>query len=292
MIKDILVTGCEGMVGRAVVKVLSKDAELRVHPYSHHNMDITYDRGMRYKLRGTNFSWWINCAAFTNVDKAETDYDEAQAINSFGPQLIAMLCRSFQIRLIHMSTDMVFNDPNPYGYNEYDPTPKGSLYSRYGQTKLAGENAVLFGYPEEGVVVRTSAVYGPTEGRNFPKSIIAAHDRKGELIVTNQEIVKPTFSEDIADSLLYLINNWTELVINKRERIFHAVPDDFTSRFDQAKYIGSYLGFDNQVLEGEFERKIKMNPFSLLNNTRLPQLPSWKFSTWKYLDMLKNELTH
>ena len=290
MIRDIIVTGAEGMVGSAVVDVLSGNRDFRAHPYSHERFDITHDRSMRNILRGTDFWGWINCAAYTNVDLAETEVDKAMTINAFGPQLIATLCQAMGTRLMNFSTDMVFNDPNPLGYNEDNIPPSGTLYSRYGETKLAGENAVLYGYPENGVVVRTSAVYGPTKGKNFPKSIIAGYERNGKVTVTKKEFVKPTYSIDIATTLEYILNNWTELVTNNGHRVFHAVPAEFTSRYTQARLIGSLLGFKDKVEAGDFERKIKMNPYSILNNTRLPELPDWRESTKRYINSLKRSL--
>lgn len=290
MIRDIIVTGAEGMVGSAVVDVLSGNRDFRVHPYSHERFDITHDRSMRNILRGTDFWGWINCAAFTNVDLAETEVDKAMSINAFGPQLIATLCRAMGTRLIHLSTDMVFNDPNPLGYNEDNIPPSGRLYSRYGETKLAGENAVLYGYPENGVVVRTSAVYGPTSGKNFPISIIAGYERNKKVTVTDKEFVKPTYSTDIATTLLFLLNNWTELVTNKGHRIFHAVPAKSTSRYEQAILIGGLMGFEDKVEPGDFKRKIEMNPYSILNNTLLPELPDWRESTKRYVDSLRHSL--
>lgn len=286
MIKDILVTGSEGMVGKAVVNVLSQVSDFRVHPYRHDRMDITYDRAMRNLLRGTQFWGWINCAAFTNVDLAETEVDKAMSINAFGPQLIATLCQAMGTRLINLSTDMVFNEPNEAGYNEDDTPQTGRLYSVYGDSKRAGENAVLYGYPENGVIVRTSAVYGPTTGKNFPKSIIAGFQKNRMVTVTDKEHVKPTYSIDIAESLKYLLDNWTELVTNKGYRVFHAVPNDSTTRYRQAKFIGSLMGFEDNVVLGEFARKIAMNPFSILNNTRLPPLPSWMYRTREYIETL------
>lgn len=290
MIKDIIVTGAEGMVGSAVVDVLSGNRDFRVHPYSHSRIDITHDRSMRNILRGTDFWGWINCAAYTNVDLAETEVDKAMSINAFGPQLITTLCQAMGTRLMHFSTDMVFNDPNESGYNEDDIPPAGTLYSRYGETKLAGENAVLYGYPENGVVIRTSAVYGPTKGKNFPKSIIAGYERNKKLTVTEKEFVKPTYSIDIATTLLFLLNNWTELVTNKGHRVFHAVPAKSTSRYNQAKLIGCLMGFEDKVEPGDFKRKIEMNPYSILNNTLLPELPDWRESTKRYVDSLRLSL--
>ncbi len=146
------------------------------------------------------FRWCVNCAAYTAVDKAEEEVREATELNAFGPGLLARSCLMAGARLLHISTDFVFDGEDSEPYREDAPTnPLGV----YGRTKREGEEAVLTTHPNA-VVVRTSWLYGPN-GKCFPRTIVNAWEAGKGLRVVADQVGSPTYTGDLARILVDLI---------------------------------------------------------------------------------------
>lgn len=214
----------------------------------------------------------VNCAAYTDVDGAESDEAGAYAVNATGPEHLARACARVGAQLIHVSTDYVFNGdftgaaqgavPRPYEPDD-DTGPQGV----YAASKLAGEQAVLQAAPEA-VVVRTAWVYTGGTGKDFVAVMrrLAAGD--GPIRVVDDQVGTPTYVVDLAAGLFELAGSWQEKGI--RGRILHAANEGVVSRFEQARAVFEECGADPQRVNpcstAEFPRPAVRPSYSALSS--------------------------
>ncbi|OBH51534.1 dTDP-4-dehydrorhamnose reductase [Mycobacterium sp. E2479] len=183
----------------------------------------------------------INCAAYTDVDRAETDEGAAFAVNEAGPGHIARACSQVGARLVHVSTDYVFNGdfggapPRPY-----EPTDHTAPQSVYARSKVAGERAVLAALPDpsQGIVVRTAWVYTGGTGKDFVAVMCRLAAGDGPVDVVYDQIGSPTYVGDLAAALLQIVDDGTP------GPILHAANEGACSRFDQARAVFEECGAD------------------------------------------------
>jgi dTDP-4-dehydrorhamnose reductase len=164
--------------------------------------DITNSSQMRvYLSKNKDFEFLINCAAYTNVDLAEKNKDKAYQVNAEGAEKLAKLCKEFNIKLVHISTDFVFDGSNTRPYKETDvPNPS----SVYGASKLQGEKNIMERLSSY-FIIRTSWLYSEF-GSNFVKTILRLADTQKEIKVVSDQIGSPTNAHDLADFLLEIIS--------------------------------------------------------------------------------------
>lgn len=227
----MIVTGAEGQVGRLLVAQAPRHG-YQVRALTRRELDITDPAAARRHIGEGDLV--INCAAFTNVDAAETDPDTARAVNAVGPGNLARACAVAGARLVHLSTDYVFGgDLNrPYEISdECDPL------SVYGRSKLDGELAVHAELPEA-QVVRTSWVYTGGAGNDFVAAMrrLAATDRTVDMVA--DQTGSPTYAGDLVDALLHIAAGGI------KAPVLHAANAGAASRFDQARAVFSQLGAD------------------------------------------------
>ncbi|MBC7270931.1 MAG: dTDP-4-dehydrorhamnose reductase [Streptomyces sp.] len=192
-----LVTGAGGMLGRDTVAALvRRDAE--VTGLDRTALDITSPDAVERAFAEHRPDIVVNCAAYTAVDDAETDEARALLVNGEGPRLLARACAATGARLLHVSTDYVFDgDTRTTPYPEdHPPAPR----TAYGRTKLAGEEAVRAELPEHSAVVRTAWLYG-VHGRSFVRTMIELEARRDTVDVVDDQRGQPTWSADVAEHL-------------------------------------------------------------------------------------------
>jgi dTDP-4-dehydrorhamnose reductase len=204
----------------------------------------------------------INCAAYTDVDGAESDEARAYAVNATGPEILARACAQAGARLIHVSTDYMFTgEPGPGGPRPYEPSDKTDARGVYALSKLAGEEAVLAALPSA-VVVRTAWLYTGGTGKDFVAVMrrLAAGD--GPVNVVDDQAGSPTYVADLAVALLQVAD---ERVPGP---ILHAANEGAVSRFEQARAVFSECGADpdrvRPVKTDEFPRPAPRPSYSAL----------------------------
>jgi dTDP-4-dehydrorhamnose reductase len=205
----------------------------------------------------------VNCAAYTNVDAAESDESTAYAVNAVGPEHIARACARAGARLIHVSTDYVFGgvingDVGPAALRPYEPSDKTGPLGAYARSKLAGEQAVLAALPEASVV-RTAWVYTGGTGKDFVAVMrrLAAGD--GPVDVVDDQTGSPTYVADLAAALLQVADGGV------RGPVLHAANEGAVSRFEQARAVFEECGADPQ----------RVRPVSTAQNPRPAPRPRY-----------------
>ena len=196
----ILVTGSEGQLGNAI-KELSPDHSMWTWKFTDlPELDITDQKNVYQKVENFKPDWIINAAAYTDVDAAESNKDLVYQINAEGPLNLAIAAKKIDAKLIHISTDYVFDGTKDVPYTVDDKT---SPLQVYGKSKLEGENKI-----QEtdvlGIILRTSWLYGHP-GKNFVKTILRLAEEKDEIQVVNDQIGSPTYANDLAEAIIKLL---------------------------------------------------------------------------------------
>jgi dTDP-4-dehydrorhamnose reductase len=190
----IVIVGAGGRLGSALIREYRDRFD--VTGFNHAQLDLSNLDELRSKLRATSFDVLINAAAFTNVDLCETQRDRAFQINAEAPRLLAEICREKNGRLIHFSTDYVFDGEKREPYIEED---EAKPISAYGESKLAGENNVLAAQDRH-LVVRVSWVFGP-DRPSFIDAMIKRAQESEEVDAVADKFSTPTYTHDIAGML-------------------------------------------------------------------------------------------
>ena len=198
----VLVTGGRGQLAKCIKMASKRRADLNISFEDSSLFDITNSSQMRvYLSKNKDFEFLINCAAYTNVDLAEKNKDKAYQVNAEGAEKLAKLCKEFNIKLVHISTDFVFDGSNTRPYKETDvPNPS----SVYGASKLQGEKNIMERLSSY-FIIRTSWMYSEF-GSNFVKTILRLADTQKEIKVVSDQIGSPTNAHDLADFLLEIIS--------------------------------------------------------------------------------------
>jgi dTDP-4-dehydrorhamnose reductase len=197
----VLILGATGRLGRVLAKYFA-EMGLPVTGFTRAELDLEKTSEIRHKLEAVRFDWLINAAGTTDVDQCERDPQLAHVINTASTAEIARACAAQGARMLHISTDYVFDGLGRRPLREADKT---NPVNQYGATKLAGEQAVLEASPAH-VVARVSWLFGG-EKETFPDRIIASALAGDEVCAVNDKWASPTFADDLADWLLFLVQS-------------------------------------------------------------------------------------
>jgi dTDP-4-dehydrorhamnose reductase len=208
----VLITGASGQVGRSLARTAVNEAQLL--PVSHKELDLTDGDAVLAYARHHAPEVIINAAAYTAVDRAESEPQLAERVNAAGPGYLAAAAREVGARFIHISTDFVFDGTASAPYRSEAATAPLSVY---GRTKLAGERAVLEVLPERSVIVRTAWVYA-AEGNNFVRTMLRIMNASGAVRVVADQVGTPTAALSLAETLWKIvgqteisgIHHWTD----------------------------------------------------------------------------------
>ena len=220
----ILVTGKNGQLGRSIHKLVNTDTKIDNNQSSNEfifvgreDLDLSSESSITHYFDNNKFDIIINCAAYTAVDKAEEEQDLANQVNHLAVKQIAQIAKNQQARLIHISTDYVFDGESEKPYIETDET---SPINVYGRTKLAGEQALQEVMPTDALIIRTSWVYSEF-GNNFVKTMLRLGRERDELSVVSDQIGSPTYATDLANAILEIIQNKSFKEPAQTTQIYH-----------------------------------------------------------------------
>ena len=274
---NILVTGSSGQLGSELKELSGK------YPYNYFftdrdTLDITNDNNVKNFILKNQIDIIINCAAYTAVDKAENDAVNADAINHIALKHLAMIVKENKIKLIHISTDYVFDGKNYKPYSEEDITNPNTVY---GKTKLDAEKALQIINPSNAIIIRTSWVYS-SYGANFVKTMLRLGQEKEQLGVIYDQVGSPTYAKDLAQTILKIIPQLN----NETIEIYNYSNEGVLSWYDFAKEIMRMAKLDCNVYPietKEYPTPAKRPHYSLLNKSKIKkafdiEIPFWKDS--------------
>jgi dTDP-4-dehydrorhamnose reductase len=284
----VLVTGSKGQLGSEINAISSLYPMLDIIFTDFEELDITNENAIYNSIETLKPHFLVNCAAFTAVDKAEVELDLATSINSFAPGIIAKYCKECDCKMIHLSTDYVFDGESKTPYDEHSQVKP---VSQYGISKLNGEKVAL----QSGVcmVIRTSWLYS-SFGNNFVKTIIRNGNIKPELRVVSDQIGCPTYARDLADTILKIISNGHDSFIPE---IFHYSNEGVCSWYDFACEIIRLSNIDCKVVPidtTDYQSITKRPQYSVFNKMKIRKsynisIPDWKESLSSCITILKKE---
>jgi len=277
----VLVTGANGQLGSELRFLAPEEGFVFTDREA---LDICDKDAVADFVRRENIGAIVNCAAYTAVDKAEGEPELAEKINHEAVRNLAEIAKENALRLIHISTDYVFDGKGYKPYKEEDPTAPNSVY---GETKLRGEKTIHEVAPENAVIIRTSWVYS-SFGNNFVKTMLRLGKEREELGVIYDQIGTPTYARDLAQTVLYMLENPKT---SDKTEVYHYSNEGAISWYDFAKEIMKMAKLSckiNPLETWQYPTPAARPHYSLLNKAKIKndygiEIPYWKDSLFECL---------
>jgi dTDP-4-dehydrorhamnose reductase len=283
----ILVTGANGQLGSDI-----KQLSLQYPTYNYlfttkDDLAIENEDAVEAFFEKQQINYCINCAAYTAVDKAEAEKEKAFLINADAAGILASICNVHQTKLIHISTDYVYDGNALHPLKEEDTVAPLNVY---GWSKLKGEELVLSKYPSA-LIIRTSWVYS-VYGNNFVKTMLRLFKEKESLTVVNDQQGSPTYAADIAATIMKFIEGMENK--NEYSGIVNYSNSGVTTWFDFALAIKEFINSTckiSAVPTTQYPTPAKRPPYSVLDTSKIrsmldTEIPFWKDSLHKCLTLL------
>ena len=282
-----MVTGAEGQLGSEIKDLERYYSNYKILFLGKSKLDITCRRKLDKFFKSQKIDIIINCAAYTNVVKAETEVDVVEAVNVLAVESLAKLAKKYSIKLIHISTNDVFDGQNTTPYNEVDDTNPVNVY---GQSKLDGEKLMVSVNPKNSVIIRTSWVYSK-HGNNFVKSMIRLASEKKAIRVVNDQLGTPTSAVDLASLIMKILPD----IFSPGVEIYHYSNEGSTSWFEFSKEIFLQLGFKysvQPVSTSDYGEAVERPTTTVLNKRKIKEsfeinIPYWKVSLRTFIKELE-----
>lgn len=277
---NVLVTGANGQLGSELHYLTTHTPfpDYRFHFATRNELDLSNLCKMEDYFDNNRFDAIINCAAYTAVDRAESESELADTINHRFVSMLAKIAKRDSAKLIHISTDYVFDGKNHRPYVESDPTdPQGV----YGRTKCDGENAILSVALENAIIIRTSWVYS-SYGANFIKTMLRLGRERDTLGVIFDQVGTPTYARDLAQAILDILPQ----INNGKPEIYHYSNEGVASWYDFAQAIFELSGVEclvKAITTDQYPTPASRPHYSLLNKTKIKHdfnlsIPYWRDS--------------
>ena len=288
----ILVTGKNGQLGKSIHKVVNSEVKTNNNLSSHHfvfvgreELDLNNESVINHYFDSSDkFDIIINCAAYTAVDKAEEELELANQVNHLAVKQLAQIAKKQQAKLIHISTDYVFDGENDKPYIETDETNPINVY---GKTKLAGEKALQGIMSTNAIIIRTSWVYSE-HGNNFVKTMLRLGKERDELGVVSDQIGTPTYATDLANAILEIIKNKEFREKDQTTQIYHYSNEGEISWREFAKEIFKIAKIDckvNPIATEQYPTPAQRPKNTSMDKDKLANEFGMKIINWK--DALK-----
>lgn len=275
----VLVTGAGGQLGQALQSIAEKHPEITFVFCDSKRLDITKPEHIKQIFNQSQPDFCINAAAYTAVDKAESDPEQALLINAIGVKQLAEACKQFDTVLLHISTDFVFDGTKKKPYNEEDhPNPT----SVYGKTKLNGEVALQQTW-EKHVIIRTSWVYSQF-GHNFMKTMLRLATERSEISVVNDQTGTPTHAIDLAEVLVKMCTSIFYLPSSNLFGIYHFSNEGHCTWYDFAKAIFEKNQLDikvHAIPSSSFPTPAQRPAYSVLDKSKIKSVFGVEIHPWE-----------
>ena len=283
--KNILITGANGQLGKEMRKVLVGDIFANAIFTDVEELDITDAEAIEDCVASNKVDYIVNCAAFTAVDAAESNVELCTRLNAHAPALIAQVAHKHGAKLIHVSTDYVFDGTNCRPYREDDPVCPTSVY---GTTKADGERHIMYVAPDS-IIIRTAWLYSP-HGRNFVKTMIELGRSHETLRVVSDQVGTPTNALDLASVIMSFINceQW-------HPGIYHFSNEGAISWYDFTMAIHRIAGITTchvlPCMTKDYPTAATRPPFSVLDKSKVKatlgiEIPYWEESLEQCVNIL------
>lgn len=287
----ILITGANGQLGQSLQEMSKKQQLVDTLIFTDRSqLDLSQPDSIETCIANNTVDVIINCAAYTMVDQAESDLDTANQINHLAVKQLAQIAHSRQIKLIHISTDYVFDGLSNAPYTEEQKTRP---VSAYGLTKLQGEQAIQETMAYNAMIIRTSWMYSE-HGKNFVRAMLNLSQERDSIGVINDQIGTPTYAKDLATALLDILQHPHFKQDKFDTQIYHYANQGHCSWFEFAEYIFQYIGAKleiNPIKTEQYPLPAKRPSFSVLNTKKIVdtfglQIPTWQSSLERCLEQL------
>jgi len=287
----VLVTGANGQLGQEILYLEKEYPNLNLTFTDVEQLDITNNDAVDKFVTEGQFNFIINCAAYTAVDKAESDREKAFLLNAIAVDFLVDAANKIDATLIQISTDYVFDGENNTPYGEDDGTFPQSVY---GETKHEGEKLILFS-EIDALIIRTSWLYS-SYGNNFVKTMLKLGNERDELNVVFDQIGTPTYARDLGKGILDIVSRYEKFPNCKQREIYHYTNEGVASWYDLASEIFRAKSIPCKVHAVEssaFPTPAKRPNFSVLNKSKIKKdfslsIPHWVDSLKQMLKDLDN----
>lgn len=276
----VLITGANGQLGSELIRLESKFPAHTFFFTDKSILNIVHFEEVESYISKNKIDAIVNCAAYTNVDKAEDEVEWANEVNYLAVKNLGKIAKKLNLKLLHISTDYVFNGNSGIPYKESDPT---NPQNAYGISKLKGEKALLKINPKNSVIIRTSWLYSEF-GHNFVKTMLRLSTEKESISVVSDQIGSPTNAKDLANALLLILPK----INNESIEIYHYANQGQCSWFQFAEAIMSIAQKNCIILpigSADFKTKAKRPKYSLLNTEKIQNTFNLEILNWE--DSLK-----
>lgn len=300
---NILITGANGQLGNEM-RIIAKDSDYNfvftdvtvAEGVETTMLDITDIEAVRTIVKEKDIDCIVNCAAYTNVDKAETDVDFCRVLNATAPNNLATAMKEVNGLLVHVSTDYVFGG-DPYNV-PCKEDQKGTPTGVYGMTKLEGEQNIIATECKY-LIIRTAWLYSEF-GKNFVKTMLNLTSTKPELKVVFDQAGTPTYAYDLAIAIKTMVDDYAKEGCGERYSktgIYHFSNEGVCSWFDFTKVIAEMAGNTECDIQpchsNEFPSPVKRPAYSVLDKTKIKEtfgikIPYWTESLRTCINILKN----
>ena len=275
----ILVTGANGQLGKELRQLCGVYPQFEFIFLSKDDLPVNNFELLRNTFKIYHPQFCINCAAYTDVDRAESEKDLAFIVNGEAAGVLAAICTEYDTKFIHISTDYVFDGMATIPYKEESPANPATIY---GISKLKGEEQAFQLNPDT-IILRTSWVYSEF-GKNFVKTILKLLHEKEEINVVNDQVGSPTYALDLADTILKIIAGSQPSTANYKPGIYHFSNEGVISWYDFAIAIKELSGAKckiNPIPTSQYPTPAKRPAYSVLDKTKIQQTFGIKLKDWK-----------
>ena len=290
----ILVTGANGQLGKSIQKIVSSAKQDNEFVFvGRGELNFSQNDNFEKYFKENSFDIVVNCAAYTAVDKAESEIDLTNQINHLAVKKLAEIAQKKNIKLIHISTDYVFSGKSDKPYVETDEADPVNIY---GKTKLAGEKAIQAIMPTNAIIIRASWVYSEY-GNNFVDTMLKLGKERDKLNVVNDQIGLPTYATDLANTILKIIDNKDYQAKSQATEVYHYSNKGKVSWYEFAKEIFELSDIHctvKPITTKQYPTPAKRPKNTLMNKDKITKtfsvdIPNWKESLNTCIAILKEQ---